>query len=71
MTFGFCIGALIFPGSNMTKILVVSLSFAICCLILLPKVSAAAFVTLQRVVTHKLSELEKISHARSFFENRV
>ncbi len=53
--------ALIFPGEDVGEIFVVAHRFAICCLMFLTEMTAARFVAGERVATHQLAELEKIS----------
>ena len=52
---------LVFPGKDVSEIFVVAQGFAIRCLMFFTEMAAARFVAGERVTTHQLAELEKIS----------
>ena len=59
---------LMFPRKNVGEILVVAHCFTIRCLMFFAKMSAARFVTSERVTAHQFAKLEEIGDAAGAFE---
>src|SRR6266567_5849724 len=60
-----------FPGKNGREVFVVAQSLAVGRLMFFPKMSAARFITGERVGTKKLSKLEEVGHATGPFERLI
>src|SRR5215467_5579131 len=60
-----------FPRKHGSEIFVIALGLAIGSLVFFPEMSAARFVALERINTHELGELEKISDAPRAFERLI
>ncbi len=61
-------GSAILPCGDVGVMLIVTLGFAIGCLILLAEVTAAGLVAVEGVDAHELGELKEVGHAAGLFQ---
>ena len=63
--------ALVFPCGDIRKIIIVTFGFVFIRLVLFAEVTAARFVTVQRVLRHQFTEFEEVGDAVCFLDFRI